>query len=412
MNNLRAQQVRACPAGKKLGDGGGLRFVHDKGGRRFWEFRFQMHGKRYTLGAGGAATTLAEARAKRDEYRAQIAQGINPALVARQQKLATPTGQLLSRTSTVAAVAEHYVRAMGAEWSCAKHRKQWLRPLELHLPALMATPLCDVSINTVLLELEPIWHTRTETAKRAQQRLSKVFQWAIVRELYDRANPADWARLQYTLPRPSKIRPVQHFAAMPHAQLPSFWRYMARSEATSVECLRFAILTAARSGEARGARWSEIDLDARVWSIPGERMKGRRDHRVPLSAEAVAVLRRRLRFRMIDGDGLIFPGERSGRVLTDVALAKSIKRYGGDFTIHGFRSSFRDWATEQPDHDDLAAEISLAHMDRDKVRAAYRRTDLFEKRRALMADWGRYVTGGSPAGKVVPIEARRAGGEP
>ena len=395
MNKLKSTQIKNCPVNTRLGDGGGLRYVHDSRGSRYWEMRYQVNGKSYALGLGGESTSLAQAREARDDVRALLRKGVNPAVSKRTDKIGTGTG--LSNDSALQAAAEAYVASKGAEWNNDKHGDKWLRPMELHAAGLMKTPLSDININIVLHFLEPIWTTKTETAKRIQARLSVIFQWAQVREIFIGENPASWERLRHVLPAPGKIRTIQHFRSLPHEDLPSFWFYMSKSDAASTMCLRFLILTCARSGEARAAEWSEIDIKGKVWTIPGSKMKAGKEHRVPLSAPAMHILRTQQKLAEVLGGSnpLIFPSPNKGTVMSDVAIAKTVRRYGGDYTIHGFRSTFRDWCAESEDHDDLAAEISLAHMDKDKVRAAYLRSDLFDKRRKLMSDWGKFVTGGA-----------------
>jgi len=338
-NRLTHPQVAHAKPGSRLSDGGGLALEVSDTGKRKWTFRTTINGKRRELGCGGHDITLPQARARRDELAAQIAQGIDPTL-AQSVRVSLSAHDALSPQSPLRDVAAHYVKRKSAEWS-HDHAKDWLAPIELHCDWLMAMPVSSITLFNVMDALTPIWHSKTTTANRIQQRLAKVF----------------------------------------------------KSQANSTHCLQFLILTAVRSQEARGARWGEFDREGGVWTIPAERMKARKAHTVPLSRQALALLawREELAELWPDTD-LVFPGQRAGKVMTDVAIAKQIRRYGGDCTIHGFRTSFRNFAAELPNHDALVAEKALAHQDKDKVQAAYLRTDMWDKRAVLMQQWANHVT--------------------
>jgi integrase len=251
--------------------------------------------------------------------------------------------------------------------------------------------------------LEPLWRTRTETASRLRGRIEAVLDWAAVRGHRSGDNPARWrGNLDKLLPPRSKVQRARHHPALPYGEVPAFVAELREQDGIAALALRFVILTACRTGEAIGARWSEMDGD--TWTVPGERMKSGRPHRVPLSAEAVAVLDA---VRGLDA-AFVFPGGRRGKPLSNAAMTALLKRMGhGAITVHGFRSSFRDWAAEQTAFPREVAEAALAHVLADKVEAAYRRSDLFERRRRLMDAWAGYLATPRPAGAVVPIAGAR-----
>ncbi len=241
--------------------------------------------------------------------------------------------------------------------------------------------------------MDPIWAVKTETASRVRGRIETILDYAKVRKWRTGENPAQWkGNLSHLFPAKSKIAPVKHHAALPWKQLPAAMAKLVKSTATSALCLRFIILTAARYEEASGALWSEIDLTAKVWSIPAERMKARRPHRVPLSGPAMAVLKAAAPLKISD-DGLVFPGAREGRPLSDVAVSQALATVADGVTVHGKRSTFRDWAEEQSAYPGVVAEAALAHVNGNGTEAAYLRGDQFEKRRSLMNDWAAYACG-------------------
>lgn len=268
----------------------------------------------------------------------------------------------------------------------------------------------SVALSHVLAALEPIWTDKPETASRVRGRIEAVLDYAAARRLRSGENPARWrGNLVHLLPRLSKVARVKHHAAAPYNGIAGLMAKLADSKGTAAMCLRFTILTAARSGEARGALWDEIDMEAAIWNVPAERMKAGRKHRVPLSAPAMAILREMEQLGA-ELSGLVFPGAAKGKPFSDVAVSKALRAAGGEgFTVHGFRSSFRQWAAEQTAYPGDVAEAALAHTNSDKVEAAYQRSDLFEKRRRLMNEWGEYVTTPAVAhGDVVNIGKARA----
>jgi integrase len=383
------------------GDGGGLYLKVSEGGKS-WLFRFKLHGKATWMGLGAVADySLAEAREKARACRRMVAEGVNPIDQRREAQEAAREAQ----RQTFQAVAERCIAAHKAEWRNAKHAAQWESTLSLYAyPHFGSRPVQSVAVSHVLAALEPIWTEKPETASRVRGRIEAVLDYATARKLRSGENPARWrGNLDHLLPRRSKVARVKHHAAAPYTDIPALMTKLEKSNGTAALCLRFAILTAARSGEARGATWGEIDMEAAVWNVPGERMKAGREHRVPLSTPVLAILREMAQLGA-NPSGLVFPGQARGKPLSDVAVSKALRAAGGDgFTVHGCRSSFRQWVAEQTAYPSDVAEMALAHTNKDKVEAAYQRSDLFEKRRRLMDDWGTYATTPAAHGDVVRI---------
>ncbi|GAB6049069.1 site-specific integrase [Methyloparacoccus murrellii] len=348
------------------------------------------------------AVSLADARQRALEAHQQVAAGVDPFAARNRKEVRTPTF-----TSCAAA----YIRAHRHGWKNRKHARQWVATLKTYArPFMGALPVDQVGTEAVLQVLRPIWLTRPETAKRVQGRLENVLDFAAARGWRDPLNPARWrGHLAMMLPKRSKVQAVEHHPAMPFEQVPAFMRELAESEGLGSKALQFLILTAARSGEVLGAVWSEIDLEARIWTIPGTRMKAGREHQVPLSDAAMAILEGLPR---VSGEGWVFPGQRAGRPLSGQCLLQTMRRMGygvggsrGDFVPHGFRSSFRDWAGEVSTYPNHVCEMALAHVIENKAESAYRRGSLLEKRRAMMGEWSDYVI--PPGGNVVAF--RRVG---
>jgi integrase len=366
---------------------------------RSWLLRYSFDGKRRHLGLGSAELlTLAEAREKAHEQRKLIAQGIDPLKIKREKRDARIAANAVRKPFS--ACVDGYLDTHGDGWRNPRHLAQWRATLERYaFPVFGALDVTTVDTALVLRVLEPIWKTKTETASRLRGRIENVLSWASARGYRSGENPARWrGHLDQLLARPSKIAPVKHFAALPYQELGTFMQALGKQEGIGARALEFAILTAARSGEVRGARWDEIDLQARTWAIPAERMKANREHVVPLSDAALAVIKKMNETRF---DELIFPGAKEGRPLSDMSVTAVLRRMGrGDLTAHGFRSSFRDWAAELTAYPSEIAEMALAHVISNKTEAAYRRGSLLAKRVRMMADWARYC-GTVPAGDVV-----------
>lgn len=289
--------------------------------------------------------------------------------------------------------AEAYIEAHRAGWRNQKHAAQWSATLETYAyPIFGAAPVAAINVELVLKALQPIWNAKTETASRVRQRIEAVLNWAKARGLREGENPAQWrGHLDKLLPARARVQRVRHHPAMPYAEIPDFARSLADQEGAAAKAMQLLILTAARTSEVLHAQWCEFDLDAGVWLIPAERMKAGREHRVPLSAAAVEIVRAMESQRQ--STGWVFPGAKSGRPLSNMALLKLLDRMGhGKLTVHGFRSSFRDWAAERTAFPREVAEAALAHVLANKVEAAYRRSDLFDKRRDLMEAWAKFAS--------------------
>jgi integrase len=370
-------------------------------------FRYKVQGKTHWMGLGPESDyTLAEAREAARQCRRQLREGIDP-IEARQ---AAKAAAMVETGQTFEAVADLYIAAHKAGWRNEKHGKQWRATLEAYaFPLIGNKPVQAVTGGDVLAILEPIWADKTETASRVRGRIENVLDYAAARQWRTGENPARWkGNLDHLLPDRAKVAKVEHHAAIPWQDMPALVAKLAESKGTAALCLRFLILTAARSGEARGARWNEIDLDGKTWTVPAARMKAGQEHRVPLSAAALAILTPMLPLKK-KVDDLVFPGGRAGSPLSDVALNKALATAGGaDFTVHGMRSTFRDWAAESTSYAREIAESALAHTNKDKVEAAYLRGDHFKKRGLLMDAWAAYATSPAPTGKVVGIRQARA----
>ena len=386
---LSARKVETAAPGFHS-DGGNLYLRVRDSHSRAWVFRYKAAGKVREIGLGPTHNrSLAEARLIAESMRKAVAAGGDPANVIRVQP--EPEEQ----TQTFEQCALEMIEAKRPGWKNAKHAQQWANTLrDYAFPAFGKKRPADVTLADIKAVLLPIWATKTETAQRVRGRIEAVLDYAAVHGLCDGTrNPARWkGTLDKVLPAPRKVTAREHHAAADYADVPRIMALLAGKSHVSAMNLRFTILTAARSGEARGALWDEIDLDTATWTIPAQRMKAARPHRVPLSAPAVAVLRAMLPLRR-PGVDLVFPGGRDG-LLSDVAVTKTLHAIAPGVTVHGFRSAFRTWCEEQTRYPRSVTEAALAHVNADKVEAAYQRSDLFERRRGLMRDWADYL--GSP----------------
>lgn len=404
---LTALTIRKLTKPGRYGDGGNLYLDVKPSGTRAWTFRFTMPGgKPREMGLGGEADVpLAEARERAREARRLIQAGRDP-IDARDQARKEAAGQGV----TFRDVAALYVAAHEDTWRNAKHRAQWTSTLDTYaFPILGGMGVARIAAGDVLLVLEPVWRAKPETASRLRGRIEAVLDYATARGWRTGENPARWkGHLANLLPNRSKVAAVKHHAALPWGECPAFMRALAVQTGTGALALRFTILTAARTSEATGATWGEIDLAAKVWTVPGDRMKAGREHRVPLSAPALAILHE-LHTPDVTPDAPVFPGRDRRQGLSNMAMTGVLRRMKrADLTVHGFRSSFRDWCAETTGHPREVAEAALAHTLKDKVEAAYRRGDLLDRRAKLMADWAGFLARPAEAGAVLPL--RRAGG--
>jgi len=376
-------------------DGGGLYLRVTMGAdgslNRAWLYRFATGGRERWMGLGAYPdVTLKEARERADDARRLRRQGIDPINEKRKAKAAQAVAA--AKQTTFATASHGYIRSHGVAWRNIKHAGQWTSTLNTYaFPILAHLPVRSIDSELVLKVLEPIWTEKPETASRVRGRVEAVLDWAKARKMREGENPARWrGHLDKLLPKRSKVRSVEHHAALPFDVLPEFMARLERQEGVAARALAFTILTAARTGEAIGAKWDEIDLASKVWTIPEGRMKAGKAHRVPLAPAAVAILEKAADRREND---YVFPGAHGQRGLSNMSFLMLLRRMGrGDLTAHGFRSTFRDWAAERTSFPREVAEAALAHTLPDKVEAAYRRSDLFDKRRRLMEAWARFST--------------------
>ncbi len=381
MGKLTAVAVKAATKPGRYADGDGLQLLVKESGAASWLLRIQADGKRRDVGLGSLANvTLKDARAKADELRRLYRKGVDPLAERRAAKLAKATIPTFREAATIA----HGEHKDG--WRNVKHRADWLSSLERYAFAAIGDTRIDlIDAPTVRDVLLPIWLERPETARRVRQRIKLVTDWAAAKGY---RNALDLSGIAKALPRQPKSE--NHFAAMPYEQVPAFVASLrASGETVSRLALQFLILTAARSGEVRGAIWPEIDLEARHWTIPGKRMKAGKAHVVPLSDAAVAILER-AKSICTKTDAPIFPGTK-GQPLSDMTMLKIMRDRALPFSVHGFRSAFKTWAVEATSFPDAVSEAALAHIDANKVRAAYSRTDFRQQRTDLMATWATYV---------------------
>lgn len=393
------------------GDGAGLVLQVSKAGTKSWLFRFTAGGKLREMGLGALHTvTLPEARAKAKECRLLLLEGKDPLENRKAARLAEALE--LARMMTFDQCAEAYIAAHRSGWKNAKHASQWENTLATYAgPIIGALPVALVDTALVVKVLTQrgkdrlsLWESKTETATRLRGRIEAILDWATVSKYRQGDNPARWrGHLDNLLADPGRSKRTAHHPALPWQETGAFMVELRKQEGIAAKAVELAILTACRSGEVRHATWEEFDLDAALWVIPGERMKAGREHRVPLSAAAVAVLKARKENRLGD---LVFPGTRQDKPLSDMSLSAVLRRMGrSDITVHGFRSTFRDWCAESVANSfpREVCEHALAHSLPDKVEAAYRRGDLIEKRTLLMQAWADYCAIVPKAAKVRQI---------
>ncbi|MGH7098820.1 MAG: tyrosine-type recombinase/integrase [Stellaceae bacterium] len=395
-----------------LHDGSGLFLRVTETGAKRWTYRYQIAGRRREMGLGSYPDiSLAEARQRAAERRKQAHDGIDPIAAKEAQRAAQRL--VLAKGRTFREAAEEFIARNEAAWKNAVHRQQWRSTLETYVyPALGELPVAAIDTGLVVQVLDPIWQTKPETASRVRGRIEAVLDAAAVRGWRQGPNPAQWkGNLAHLLPARGKVRKVEHHAALPYNEIAAFVATLRRQKGMGAPALEFAILTAARTGEALGARWGEFDLEARLWMVPAARMKAGREHRVPLSDAAMAVLNA-VRPLALTRDGKpdpeapVFPGTRRALPMSNMVMLMLLRRMGrGDLTAHGFRSTFSDWAAERTNYPREVVEVALAHTIENKVEAAYRRGDLFDKRRRLMDEWARFCAQQPAGGHVVPLRA-------
>lgn len=389
LNRLSAREIKAAAVRGYYADGGGLYFRVSAFDTRSWAFRFTMLGKAREMGLGAYPdVSLAEARDRAAEARRLLRDGVDP--IEARKTARTATAAAVAAAFTFEQCTDAFVDKQSAEWKNAKHEAQWRSTLEKYAyPVIGKVLVRDVTDHHVLQILEPIWQTKTETASRVRGRIEAVLDYATAKKYRSGDNPARWRGfLDKHLPKPKKIAKVKHHPALTYNELGAFFAELKEQTGMGARALEFCILTAARSGEVRGATRSEVDLDAGTWTIPAARMKAEKEHRVPLSPKAVQLLKALPR---IDDSDLLFPSTKN-TPLSDMTLTAVLRRMARTgITVHGFRSTFRDWAGETTAYPREVIEHALAHQLKDKAEAAYARGTLFAKRRKLMEDWAKFA---------------------
>lgn len=383
----------------------GLLLQVTKTGATSWILRTMVGSKRRDIGLGGFPdVTLAQAREKAREAKEQIKQGIDPVEQRKAAKGLLMAAQARGRTFDDC--ARQYLKSKTEEFSNPKHAQQWANTLrDYATPVIGKLPVAAVELPHILKILEPIWSEKTETATRVRGRIESVLAWATVSGYRTGDNPARWkGNLDVVLPKPGKIQNVKHHKALPWQEINEFMTKLRQRDGMAARCLEFTILTGLRSGEVRGAKWDEVDLQARTWTVPAERMKTKKPHTVPLCDDAITLLEQLPRF---EGINLVFPGARGG-VLSDTGVTKPIRTMGYSVTVHGFRSTFRDWMAESTNYPHHVAEMALAHAVGNAVERAYRRGDLLAKRTNLMRDWAKFINTPARSGDVVGIREVKA----
>jgi integrase len=372
-------------------DGGGLVLQVTSSGSKSWLFRYRSPaGKIREMGLGGLDTvSLADARRKAEAAQRQRSDGLDPIVVKRHRQVQASLDA--AKGVTFRWCAGQFVETNTAGWSNSKHAAQWTSTLQTYAyPVFGDLPVASIDTALVTKCLEPIWSEKSETASRLRQRIERVLSWATVRGYRSGANPAAWrGHLDQILPKPSKVRSVQHHRALPIDDVSAFLDALAHRAGGSALALRFLALTASRTSDVIGAQWSEIDLATQLWTIPAARMKAKKEHRVPLSDEAMDILREVERTRIND---VVFVGPKNGRPLSNMAFSALLDRMKRtDFVPHGLRSTFRTWAAERTNYPREVCEMALAHTVGNAVEQSYQRGDMFERRKRLMADWAKFA---------------------
>lgn len=404
INKLTPLKVAAQDKPGLYADGLGLYLQVAKGGTKTWIFRYMLAGKARKMGLGSVHTvSLKLARERAGEARLKLLEADDPIELRKEvrlEKLAASAEAL-----TFEEAAKRYIAANRSGWKNVKHAGQWDATLKAYaFPHFGKQSVARVDVGMVLAALEPIWTEKPETASRVRGRIESILDWATARKLRHGENPARWkGHLDKLLPARSKVQKVKHHPALPYREIGGFMEKLRAMDGVSPRALEFAILTATRTGETVNARRAEVDFTAKMWTIPGERMKAGKEHRVPLSDRALEILEE---LPADEGDGFLFIGDKKGKPLSNMALLMTLRRMEReDLTTHGFRSSFRDWAAEQTAYPNELVEMALAHTVSDKTEAAYRRGDMVEKRVRLMRDWANYCNNPTQAENVTSIRA-------
>lgn len=423
LQRLTAKEVEKKSAPGLYGDGGGLTLQITKAGVKSWLFRYMINGKARGMGLGPVHTiTLAEARQKATEARKMLLDGIDPLEAKARQKAESSLAK--AKLMTFDQCASAYIEAHRAGWKNAKHIDQWGNTIATYVsPTIGALPVCEIDTALVVKVLTQkdetgaqFWESKNETATRVRGRMESILGWATTSGFRSGDNPARWrGHLENLLAKISKVQRTKNHPSLAWTQMGAFMQALRQREGTAARAVEFAVLTAARSGEVRGAKWSEIDMEAKVWTVPAERMKAKREHEVPLSDAAIKLLKSLTRS---DESDLLFPGTK-GQPLSDMSLTAVLRRMNADaplwtdkdgntITVHGFRSTFRMWAAESTNYPREVAEHALAHQLPDAVERAYQRGTQFRKRAAMMNEWGKFCGRVQTEGSVTPISRSAA----
>ena len=408
INRLTALQVQKLSKPGYHADGAGLHLCVKATGGKSWIFRYRYGGKEREMGLGPLHTvSLAEAREKALAQRKLLLDGVDPLAAKQVSELQRKLAEASVITFDTAATS--YIASHRAGWKNEKHAEQWTNTLTTYAsPVFGSLPVADITTPLVLRVLEPIWTTKTETASRVRGRVEKILDWCKTQGYRTGDNPAAWrGHLENLLSAPQKTKKVEHHPALPWREVGAFMQELRTMPGTAALATEFIILTNCRTSEAINATWAEFDLGEKRWTIPAERMKAAKEHVIPLSEPALAVLQR-LKAEAKEGE-FVFPGGKKNTALSNMACLALLKRMGrGDLTVHGFRSSFRDWAGEATAHPREVIEHAMAHQLKDKAEAAYARGSLLERRRVLMADWANYCAQPAATGVIVPLQSAKS----
>lgn len=407
VNRLTSKFVEAADKRGYYADGDGLYLQVTEAGKKSWVFRYARDGRKREMGLGPfPRVSLKNARVQLAKHQAELNGGEDP--IDKRKRDRAQSQEDSKGLKTFKEYATEYIREKSAEWSNAKHGKQWSSTLSTYVYSVFGNlPVSMIETEHVLKALKPIWQSKTETATRVRQRIETILDAAKAEGMRKGDNPARWkCHLSHILPNPSKVRKVRHHAALPYQEVGEFMRDLCERENVAANGLAFLVLTAARTGEVIGATFDEIDIQNGVWTIPAVRMKARKEHRVPLSPQALEIVKAMEDSKKDKTNKFVFPGLRGGG-LSNMAFLQQLKHMKrDDLTAHGFRSTFRDWAAEQTAYPSDVVEMALAHAITNKTEAAYRRGDLFDKRRQLMNDWADYCERKQNSDNVVPLRSQ------
>jgi len=404
VDKLSALKVKNLQKAGWYPDGKGLYLQVSNAGSKSWVYRYQVNGKEKRHGLGSLlAVSLVRARKAAEHCRQLRSEQIDP--IEHKRKLELDKQLKVARAITFKECALAYIESHKAGWRNRKHESQWRNTLDTYAyPVIGHLSVQDIDTSLVMEVIEPIWFTKTETASRIRQRIENILDWAKVRGHRIGENPALWrGHLEKLLPKRTKVQKVKHHNAMPYTEIPDYFRSLRIIDTLAAKTLAFTILTASRTGEARGALKSEINKKEKLWNIPDDRMKSGRPHRVPLNTECLRILKEAENYQR---DSFVFPALTKKKPISDAALLKLLKQTHPDLTVHGFRSTFRDWCAEMTAYPRELAESALAHTLKDQTEAAYQRGDMLEKRRKLMDAWSDYCLKGKQSSGVIAINRK------